>query len=166
MVSHNIYYFGRKTTKMQNSTDHLYFLWCSLFWFIIVAIFVKSGIQIKVLMTFQPIYNFMQCLSHGSLYRWRYLLITQNKDPLQLKTLGKFETALIYMKLDREIGIWMYFLFVVRQTIISYSVTFTPIFSIIRYFLPNPGRIRPTLTERSKLKKLPLVGIEPTTSRS
>ena len=35
-------------------------------------------------------------------------------------------------------------------------------FSIVRYFLPNRGRILPALTEKSKIKKLPLLGIEPT----
>ena len=39
-------------------------------------------------------------------------------------------------------------------------------FSTVRHFLPNPGRILPALTEDSKIKKLPLLGIEPTTSRS
>ena len=38
-------------------------------------------------------------------------------------------------------------------------------FSIIRHSLPNNGRILPALTEKSKIKKLPLLGFELTSSR-
>ena len=39
-------------------------------------------------------------------------------------------------------------------------------FSIIRNFLPNRGKILPALKEKSKIKKMSLPGVEPTTSRS
>ena len=39
-------------------------------------------------------------------------------------------------------------------------------FCIIRNFLPNRGRILPALKKKSKIKKLSLPRIEPTTSRS
>ena len=34
-------------------------------------------------------------------------------------------------------------------------------FFIIRYFLPNHGSILPALMEKSKIKKLPLLGMNP-----
>ena len=34
-------------------------------------------------------------------------------------------------------------------------------FSIICYFLPNRSRTLPALTEKSKIKKLPLLGLNP-----
>ena len=37
----------------------------------------------------------------------------------------------------------------------------TRIFSIIRYFLPNPGRILPALTEKSKIKNCLQWGLNP-----
>ena len=96
----------------------------------------------------------------GDLNSCKITIVTsRRKNHDHLSQNRPYSVKYLYLSQDKIMWITLHYTlvepYVLRETCFHSSV------SIIRYFLPNPGRILPALTERGKIKNFPHSGFNP-----